>query len=118
MRPPGDGGGVDTYDLSNYTTDLQIDLRPGYWSTFSTAQLADLDTAHPGVHHPPGEVANADEYEGNPQSLIENAIGGSGDDSIMGNDADNALKGQRRRRQPHRRGGRRHPLRQRRGRPS
>ena len=28
-----DGGGIDTYDFSNYTTDAVIDLRPGAWSS-------------------------------------------------------------------------------------
>src|SRR5262249_46294753 len=34
-----DGGGVDTYDLSNYTTNLSIDLNPGASSVFSTTQI-------------------------------------------------------------------------------
>ena len=38
-----DGGGIDTYNLSNYSTNLFVDLYPGDWSLFSTAQLADLD---------------------------------------------------------------------------
>jgi Ca2+-binding RTX toxin-like protein len=89
-----DGGGTDTYDFSNYTTDLDIDLRPGAWSTVSVVQLADLDGAeHPGLHLAPGNIANALEYQNNPASLIENAIGGSGNDTIIGNQADNLLDG-------------------------
>src|SRR5690606_14149783 len=38
-----DGGGIDTFDTSNFTTNQTIDLRPGRFSTFSPAQLADLD---------------------------------------------------------------------------
>src|SRR3712207_2259586 len=37
-----DGGGIDTYDFSNYATNLKIDLRPGEWSIASTTQLAKL----------------------------------------------------------------------------
>ncbi|AXA41178.1 Peptidase M10 serralysin C terminal family protein [Rhizobium leguminosarum] len=37
-----DGGGIDTYDLSAYTTALTIDLRAGGYSVFSQGQLADL----------------------------------------------------------------------------
>ena len=37
-----DGDGNDTYDASNYTTNLAIDLRPGEYSVLSAAQLADL----------------------------------------------------------------------------
>lgn len=39
---PAPGNGTDTYDLSNYTTNLILDLRPGEWSTFNMAQLAHL----------------------------------------------------------------------------
>ena len=35
-----DGGGTDTYDLSNYTVGLTIDLTPGGWSTFSATPRA------------------------------------------------------------------------------
>ena len=88
-----DGGGTDTYNLSNYTTNLHLDLRPGEWSTFSTAQLADLDVGAPGVHLARGEVANAFLYHNDPRSLIENAIGGSGSDILIGNQANNVLLG-------------------------
>jgi len=37
-----DGGGVDTYDLSNYSTNLSLDLNPGGYSVFSSGQLAYL----------------------------------------------------------------------------
>lgn len=86
-----DGNGNDTYDLSNYTTNLSIDLRPGEWSTFSTSQLAILDSGTNSL--PPGNIANANEFNNDPRSLIENAIGGSGNDTIVGNNADNVLSG-------------------------
>ena len=86
-----DGGGIDTYNLSNYSTDLYIQLDPGEWSIFSTAQLADLDGL--GTHLAVGNVANAYLYNDDPRSLIENAIGGSGDDTLIGNVADNTLAG-------------------------
>ncbi len=86
-----DGGGIDTYNLSNYSTDLFVDLLPGEWSTFSTAQLADLDGL--GTHLAEGNVANAYLYNDDPRSLIENAIGGSGNDILYGNQADNMLVG-------------------------
>ena len=78
-----DGGGIDTYNLSNYSTNLFVDLLPGEWSIFSTAQLADLDGAAPGSHLAAGNVANAYLYHDDPRSLIENAIGGSGNDTLM-----------------------------------
>jgi serralysin len=87
-----DGGGIDTYDLSNYTTDLEINLAPGQWSTFSDTQLANLGGG-PNGGFARGNIANALLFQGNTASLIENAIGGSGDDTIQGNDANNTLTG-------------------------
>jgi len=86
-----DGGGNDTYDLSNYATNLRIDLRPGEWTTTSSAQLAKLhwDGSKAAV----GNIANALLYKGDTRSLIENAVGGSGSDSLTGNDGANLLRG-------------------------
>jgi len=84
-----DGGGIDTYDLSNYLSDLDVDLAPGGWSTFSPHQLADLGKGH----FARGNIANALLYRGNTASLIENVIGGSGSDSISGNQASNRFNG-------------------------
>src|SRR5262249_60817671 len=81
-----DGGGTDTYDLSNYTADLTIDLNPGQWSTFGQAQLADLGDSGGPVHLARGSVANAQLYQGNTASLIENAIGGFGDGAHLCNE--------------------------------
>ena len=84
-----DGGGNDTYDFSNYTTNLSVNLQPGGWTTASTAQLAYLGNGHYAI----GNIANALLYENNPASLIENAIGGSGNDTITGNTANNKITG-------------------------
>ena len=86
-----DGGGTDTYDFSNYTTNLTVDLRPGAWTTTSSAQLANLH--YTGSQVAEGNIANALQYNGDPRSLIENAIGGSGHDTIIGNAAANLLRG-------------------------
>lgn len=84
-----DGGGTDTYDFSAYTENQSIDLRPGNWSLVSTAQRADLGEGF----YASGNVYNALQYEGDGRSLIENATGGTGDDTIVGNAAANVLKG-------------------------
>lgn len=87
-----DGNGTDTYDLSNYTTNLILDLRPGEWSTFNTAQLAHLTADGSQLAH--GNVANAHLYpNSDTRSLIENAIGGTGNDTLQGNQANNLLRG-------------------------
>jgi serralysin len=84
-----DGGGVDTYDLSNYTTNLSINLNPGASSVFSTVQLAYLGNGH----YASGNVYNAYLYNGDARSYIDNANGGSGNDTILGNAIANTLNG-------------------------
>lgn len=82
-----DGGGVDTYDLSDFRTSVAVDLSPGASSAFS--QRANLG----GGHQASGNIYNAMLYQGDTRSLIENAIGGSGADTISGNQGDNVLQG-------------------------
>ncbi|MEY9103882.1 serralysin [Bradyrhizobium yuanmingense] len=84
-----DGGGVDTYDLSNYTTNLSINLNPGASSVFSSVQLAYLGNGH----YASGNVYNAYLYNGDARSYIDNSIGGSGNDAIIGNVVANTLNG-------------------------
>ncbi len=86
-----DGGGTDTYDFSNYTTALKVDLRPGEWTTTSAVQLAKLryDDSKVAI----GNIANALQYQGDARSLIENARGGAGNDAVTGNAAANVLWG-------------------------
>ncbi len=67
-----DDGGTDTLDLSGSTHNNRIDLTPG--SISDTGGLI-------------GNLSIA------PGSVIENAFGGSGSDTITGNDANNVLGG-------------------------
>ena len=87
-----DGGGNDTFDFSNYSAGslgATIDLRPGSYSMFGLGrQLADL-----GGGVPPGNVATALLYRGDERSLIESAIGTTGNDTVYGNQAANHLVG-------------------------
>ena len=84
-----DGGGYDTYDLSAYSRDVRIDLTPGAVSKFSDVQTASLGDGH----FARGNVYNALQYQGDARSLIEAAIGGSGNDEILGNVGWNVLEG-------------------------
>jgi serralysin len=84
-----DGGGNDTYDMSNYSNDVTIDLWPGSWSITAPNQRAVLENGHLAN----GTVYNSLLFNGDTRSLIENAIGGSGDDTLIGNQADNSLVG-------------------------
>jgi len=86
-----DGGGNDSYDLSNYSGGVSIDLNPGGWTTASATQLASLGSGKIAA----GNMANALLYDGNLASLIENALGGAGNDTILGNAVDNVLTGGR-----------------------
>ncbi|MDD3157093.1 M10 family metallopeptidase, partial [Anaeromusa sp.] len=85
-----DGGGNDTYDLSAYQTGVAVNLNPGEWSTFSSSQLAALDYYG---HVARGSVANALLYNNDARSLIENAVGGNGNDTLTGNSVGNRLEG-------------------------
>lgn len=84
-----DGGGVDTYDMSNFATSVSMDLTPGRWSITSQAQRADLGHGH-NAH---GTVYNALLFHDDKRSIIENAEGGSGNDRITGNQVSNKLEG-------------------------
>jgi serralysin len=86
-----DGGGSDTYDLSDYAGGVRIDLAPGGYSVLAQGQLATLDTRDGTQAR--GNVFNALLYQNNTASLIENAIGGAGADTIAGNQVGNALRG-------------------------
>lgn len=86
-----DGGGNDTYDFSNYTSGLNVDLRPGEWITTSSSQLARLNAS--GSEVAVGNIANALLSNSDLRSLIENVNGGAGDDRVTGNIADNRIAG-------------------------
>ncbi|HEX8443752.1 MAG TPA: M10 family metallopeptidase [Allosphingosinicella sp.] len=86
-----DGGGNDTYDLSNYANGVTIDLRPGEWTKTSAVQLANLGNGFSAR----GNVANSLLVNGEVRSLIENARGGAGNDILIGNQAANLLDGGR-----------------------
>ena len=78
-----DAGGNDTLDLSNFSTNCDIDLIPGHYSSIRYSN----------------EEASSSVYDGTNNlgiafgAIIENAIGGSGNDTIIGNTASNLLEG-------------------------
>jgi len=87
-----DGDGNDTFDLTAYSDNLKIDLRPGKASLFSEDQLAYLGGG-PNDGFARGNIFNALLHDGDTRSLIENAKGGSGSDQITGNQVANSLQG-------------------------
>jgi serralysin len=101
-----DGGGNDTLDFSNYTTNLLVDLQPGHWiqtDTVNNYQTAHLDFYEKDTHLAHGNIAlamlptfsdgHAVPLSQQLQALIENAIGGSGDDVFIGNQVNNVFTG-------------------------
>ncbi len=92
FRTIWDGGGNDAYDLSAYSKGVTVNLEPGQWSTFATNQLAELNIDDPSIR-PAGNAANASLFNNDKRSLIESAIGGSGNDTLTGNGANNRLLG-------------------------
>src|SRR5206468_1644271 len=60
-----DGGGIDTYDMSNYTNGVTIDLNPGGWSITSDAQRAFLGFDGTNNRYANGTVYNALLFGGN-----------------------------------------------------
>ncbi|MFL6857654.1 MAG: M10 family metallopeptidase C-terminal domain-containing protein, partial [Allosphingosinicella sp.] len=88
-----DGGGNDTIDAGNYANGVTIDLRPGEFSTFDQAQLANNLAFQNLVNLAPGNIAMSLLYNNDSRSLIENAKGGAGNDIFVGNSANNVLDG-------------------------
>jgi serralysin len=75
---------------------MVIDLAPGGWSDVDSDtnfQAARLDISVAAPQWARGQVFNALQFNGDPRSLIENAIGGAGNDWIKGNQANNRLFG-------------------------
>ncbi|MFN3988352.1 MAG: IPTL-CTERM sorting domain-containing protein [Rhodocyclaceae bacterium] len=85
-----DGGGTDTLNFSSYASDLSIDLRPGRWSSLG-GQYAVLDASLPV--YASVNIAMPYLFNGSTDSLIENVIGGSGNDILTGNQGNNRLVG-------------------------
>jgi serralysin len=67
-----DAGGINTLDLSGYSTNQRLDLRQG---EFSNAGVLTKNIS----------IALG--------AIIQNGIGGQGNDTIIGNDSDNELTG-------------------------
>ena len=88
-----DGSGNDTIDVSNYSTGVTIDLRPGEFSTVDQAQLANTLAFQNLTALAPGNFAMSLLYNNDARSLIENATGGAGNDIFVGNIANNILDG-------------------------
>ena len=87
-----DAGGNDTISIANFKTNCTVDLRPGHYSTI--AILSDKTTGINWTTAPPVPT-----YDNTPNlgiaydCIIENVIGGSGNDTIYQNQANNNIDG-------------------------
>jgi len=111
-----DAGGIDTLDASGYSTNQIIDLTPGSLSSIGGVTLAEAPTLaqvnanRAAAGYAPLSQASYDIRMNNLRNdpnagrfidnvgiaygaVIENAVGGSGNDTILGNVADNVLTG-------------------------
>ncbi|MDD5287048.1 MAG: Ig-like domain-containing protein [Desulfuromonadaceae bacterium] len=92
FRTIWDAGGTDTISVSNFTKGCIIDLQQGHFSkiTIESDSSSGINWSTP----PPTPT-----YDGSDNlaiafgSVVENAIGGSGNDSLIGNDGINSLDG-------------------------
>jgi serralysin len=73
-----DGGGVDTIDGAQQTQAITLYLEPGYWGYIG---------AKNELLSKPGQITI------NFGTVIENAVGGSGNDTLVGNSIANNLRG-------------------------
>ncbi|WP_394691610.1 M10 family metallopeptidase [Hoeflea sp.] len=75
-----DAGGNDTFSGADQTSAVNIDLRPGYFSTIGS------------ISNNIGIALGVDSTRAT-SAIIENAIGGSAGDTLRGNDVANSLYG-------------------------
>ena len=86
-----DAGGTDTIDASNFARGNTVDLRPGNLSSIRV-DIINIETDE-------WYTSDPDFYDGTNNlgiafgAIIENAIGGNGDDILIGNDVANILTG-------------------------
>ena len=74
-----DGQGIDTIDGSSINQPITLYLTPGEWGYIGSSSATYITS--------PGQITV------NFGTVIENAIGGSGNDTLVGNTADNSLSG-------------------------
>lgn len=103
VRAIYDAGGIDTWDLSNITRNNIVDLEPGAYSSiaqFTQAEQIAFWTAQFGAGFGAfiaAQINQADTWTWTDNvgialnTIIENVIGGSGNDTITGNSANNAF---------------------------
>ncbi|WP_343731966.1 M10 family metallopeptidase C-terminal domain-containing protein [Duganella sp.] len=92
LRTIWDAGGNDTISVANFTNGCVIDLLDGTYS--SIAIPSDTGAGYSWTKAPPTPTYDGTDNLGIALgAVIENAIGGSGDDILWGNEVNNHLQG-------------------------
>jgi hypothetical protein len=84
LRNLWDAGGIDTLDAANWPRGVELDLRPGQ---FSSLWFENLQPSDPRLYW--GKDNLSISYD----TWIEHAIGSASGDTLIGNSRDNQLKG-------------------------
>lgn len=105
LRTIWDGDGFDTLDLGNYTTDLLINLNAGAGSDLDVGGNSQRSNLGKDAYDLDGDgITNERVYatyhlymsllhQSDTRSLLEAAYGGSGNDTLIGNEVANLLGG-------------------------
>lgn len=103
VRAIYDAGGIDTWDLSGIARNNIVDLTPGAYSSIAQFTQAEQIAFWQAQFNPgfnafiAGQINQADTWTWTDNvgialnTIIENVIGGSGNDTITGNSADNLI---------------------------
>ncbi len=92
FRTIWDGGGVDTISVANFSKACVIDLQQGHFSSITIT--SDATAGYTWASPPPVPTyTGANNLAIAFGCVIEDAIGGSGNDTLIGNDGQNTLDG-------------------------
>ncbi|RZT06119.1 Peptidase M10 serralysin C terminal [Duganella sp. CF402] len=93
LRTIWDAGGNDTISVSNFSNGCVIDLTPGHYSSITIPSDVRTDIDWGSTPPPTGTYDGTNNLGIAFGALIENAIGGSGNDTLIGNSVANHLQG-------------------------
>lgn len=93
LRTIWDAGGNDTISVTNFTNGSVIDLTPGHYSSIHIPSEVRTDIDWGSTPPPAGTYDGTDNLGIAYGAWIENATGGSGNDTLIGNSLANHLQG-------------------------
>ncbi|MYM21198.1 DUF4214 domain-containing protein [Duganella sp. FT135W] len=93
LRTIWDAGGNDTISVANFSNGCVIDLTPGHYSSIHIPSDVRTDIDWGSTPPPVGTYDGTNDLGIAFGVVIENAIGGSGNDTLLGNGVANHLQG-------------------------